>query len=77
MDYCQVTALSTGRGLRKGDVVWLDDDVYRVTDKPDMLTFNVIPEWEWSNRQFERFLFWLAAGTVLFYGYVGLWHFLG
>ena len=76
MIYCAVTGRAA-HGIRIGDTVWLDGEAYRVTNKPDMVTFDVMPEWAWSDRQFQRFLLWMTAGAALFYGYVGLWHFLG
>ena len=72
--YCQVTTLNIGHGIRIGDAVWVGDETYRVIDRPDLMTFSVMPEWVWSDRQFQRFLLLLTAGAALFYGYVGLWH---
>ena len=77
MDYCTVTVLSRNYGVRIGDSVWINDELCRVTGRPDMTSFNFMPEWAWSDRQFQRFLLWMTAGAALFYGYVGLWHFLG
>ena len=72
--YCQVTALSTGHGIQIGDAVWVGDETYRVIGRSDMMTFDVMPEWAWSDRQFQRFLLCMTAQAALFYGYVGLWH---
>ncbi len=73
MESCTVTC-RLAHQLQVGDTFWIGDETYRVIDRPDMTSFDFIPEWEWSDRQFQRFLLWLTAGAALFYGYVGLWH---